>query len=305
MNVAYATADGTAVAPGDYASASGTLSFAPGITSQTVTVAVNGDNALEGNEAFTVSLSAPTGATLGDATGVGTILDDDPAASVGDATVYEGHTGTRTAVFTATLSKPSTSTVTLGYTTADGTAVAGEDYTAKTGSLSFAPGVTSMAVKVAVMGDELNEDSAEIFTLSLTSASGAAIGDATGAGLILDDDPTNISGRRLTIGDVTIHEGDAGTRDAVFNVSLSESSGSTITVDFATAKATATRADFVARTGKISFAPGTTSVNLKIAITPDTTVEGNENFTVALSGLTGGGTLLSDGTGSATIIDND
>ncbi|MEZ5468309.1 MAG: Calx-beta domain-containing protein [Lysobacterales bacterium] len=73
----FATADGTASAPSDYASSSGVLSFTPGQTSQTITVSVVGDSVVETNETFLVNLSSPTNAGIRDAQGVGTIIDDD------------------------------------------------------------------------------------------------------------------------------------------------------------------------------------------------------------------------------------
>ncbi|HEX2699595.1 MAG TPA: Ig-like domain-containing protein, partial [Acidimicrobiales bacterium] len=76
-----------------------------------------------------------------------------PKVSVGDVSVSEGDAATRAAVFTVSLSKPSTSAVSVAYATANGTATAGSDYTAKSGTLSFAPGATSAKVKVPVAGD--------------------------------------------------------------------------------------------------------------------------------------------------------
>jgi hypothetical protein len=77
VTVKYATANGTALAGSDYTAASGTLTFAPGQTSQTVTVNVMGNTTVEPNETFAVNLSAASGATLFDGQGVGTILNDD------------------------------------------------------------------------------------------------------------------------------------------------------------------------------------------------------------------------------------
>ena len=75
VTVDYATADGTATAPSDYTATSGTLSFAPGVTSQTITVLVNGDTEVEGDETFTVNLSNPVNATIATAQGIGTIVE--------------------------------------------------------------------------------------------------------------------------------------------------------------------------------------------------------------------------------------
>jgi hypothetical protein len=77
VTVNYATANGTATAPGDYSSRSGTLSFSPGVTTQSITVRVNGDNAVEADETYFVNLSGATNATISDGQGQGTIQNDD------------------------------------------------------------------------------------------------------------------------------------------------------------------------------------------------------------------------------------
>ena len=133
VTVNYATADGTAVAPGDYTAGSGTLTFNPGATTQTLNVPVIGDTLNEPNETFFVNLSAPSNATILDGQGQGTITNDDalPSLSIGNVTVTEGNSGTVNATFTVSLSAASGQTVTVNYATADGTAVAPGDYTAR------------------------------------------------------------------------------------------------------------------------------------------------------------------------------
>src|SRR5262249_39561321 len=106
----YATADGTATAPADYQAASGTLTFAPGETSKTVTVLVQGATLWEQfNETFKVNLSNLANAPLLDGVGTGTIVEDDtaPTVSIGDASVVEGDSGNKTATLTVSLSGPS------------------------------------------------------------------------------------------------------------------------------------------------------------------------------------------------------
>ena len=192
VTVGYATANGTATAGSDYTATSGTLTFAPGVISQKVNVAVTGDPAVETTETFTVTLSGPAGATLAAATATGTITDDDTAAapptvSIANATVAEGNSGSTTMAFTVSLSKASTGAVSVGYATANGTATAGADYTATSGTLTFAPGVTSQTVNVNVTGDTAVE-STETLTVTLTGASGATLAAATATGSIIDDD---------------------------------------------------------------------------------------------------------------------
>ncbi|MDP9402039.1 MAG: calcium-binding protein [Actinomycetota bacterium] len=225
----------------------------------------------------------------------------DPVVSVGDVSVHEGDAGTAAATFTVSLSAPSPVTVTVSYTTAAGTAGAG-DFTARAGAVTFAAGATSATVKVPVGGDTADEAN-EAFVLMLSSPAGAVIGDGTGAGTILDDDPPAVSGRRVAIGDVAVHEGDAGSRSAMFTVSLSKASTSTVSVSFATAKGTATGGDFTASSGKLSFAAGTTSLTVEVRVTPDTTAESDESFSVKLSNASGA--TIADATGTGTVVDDD
>src|SRR5262249_51887292 len=125
VTVAYATADGPAPPGSAYQAAGGTLPSAPGETSKTVTVPVNGDRLAEPTETFAVNLTGATNATIADGQGIGTILDDEPRISINDATVTEGNTGTRPGNFTVSLSVAYDVPVTMSYATANGTATAG------------------------------------------------------------------------------------------------------------------------------------------------------------------------------------
>ena len=185
----YATANGTATAPADYTSASGTLDFAAGDTSETIIVTVQGDALDELDETLGVHLSNPLEATIADADAVGTILDDDqtPTLSATGGTVSEGHAGSRPLTFTVALSAASGRSVTVNYSTADGTAQAPGDYTATTGALTFAPGQTSRTVDVSVIGDTLDENN-ETFTFALSAPTGATLQTGVATGTIADDD---------------------------------------------------------------------------------------------------------------------
>ena len=118
-----------------------------------------------------------------------TITDDDdpPSLEVNDVTVTEGDSGTVNAMFTVSLSTASGWTVTVDWATSDGTATAGADYTAGSGTLTFAAGETGTTFDVAVTGDTVDEDD-ETFTVTLSNADHASIPDATGTGTITDDD---------------------------------------------------------------------------------------------------------------------
>jgi hypothetical protein len=189
ITVAYATADGTATAGSDYQAASGTLSFAPGETSKTVTVLVNGDRLGEPNETFFVNLSAPTNATIVGGRGVGTIMDDEPRISIGNVTKYEGGRGQTTYfTFTVTLSAAYDQAVSVSFRTVDGTAKSGSDYVAKTGTLTFNPGETTKTITIAVNGDSKKEAD-ETFQLELHgNSSNSVFIKSWGVGTILNDD---------------------------------------------------------------------------------------------------------------------
>ena len=193
VTVNYATANGTATAGTDYTAASGTLTFAPGVTERTVSVTITGDTAFEPDETFFLNLSAASGATIGDAQAVGTIRNDDaqpaplPTLTINDLSVAEGNSGTTPAVFEVVLSAASTSTVTVNFSAVGDTATAGVDFTAASGTLSFAPGVTRRSFTVNVTGDQAVELN-EVFRILLEGAVNATIQRSTAVGTILNDD---------------------------------------------------------------------------------------------------------------------
>src|SRR5204862_525975 len=157
-------------------------------TSRTISVSVLGDRVTESNETFAVNLSDLVNAKIGDIQGIGTIRDDEPIIAVNDVTVTEGNTDNVNATFTVSLAAAYDVPVTVNYATANGTATAGSDYQAKSGNLTFAPGVTSMTITILVNTDK-NPESDETFFVNLSGASSNAVFLApVGIGTILDDD---------------------------------------------------------------------------------------------------------------------
>src|SRR5439155_779521 len=158
---------------------SGTLTFAPGETTKTITMLVNGDTLYESDESFFINLTSPTNAVIADGSGTGRIPNDDPippSLVISYVSVKEGNTGAVSATLTVSLSAASGQTVTVSYATADGMARAGSDYVAAAGSLTFAPGETSKTVTVLVNGDVLNEAN-ETFFVNLSNPTNATIAD--------------------------------------------------------------------------------------------------------------------------------
>ncbi|QLE59736.1 hypothetical protein FD725_29340 (plasmid) [Nostoc sp. TCL26-01] len=165
------------------------INFAPGETTKTVTVQVLGDTIDEFDETFFLNLSDATNATIIKSQAVTTIIDNDapPSITIGDRTITEGHSGTQILNFTVSLNSASQKTISVKYDTANGTATAGSDYTATSGTITFAPGETTKTVSVQVIGDRLDEQN-ENFFVNLSQAINANIADAQAIGTIIDDD---------------------------------------------------------------------------------------------------------------------
>ncbi len=302
--VAFATADGTATtADGDYVATNGTLTFAPGATTQPVTVWINGDTKFEDHETFLINLSGAMGAAISDPQGIGTMINNDspPALAINDASLLEGDVGTSNLVFNVSLSAVSGVQAKVTFTTVDGTATTADgDYLATNGTLTFAPGATTHPVTVTINGDTKFEND-ETFLVSLSGSVGASISDSLGIGTIVNDDarPT------LAINNVSLLEGNAGTSNLVFNVTLSAVSGVRATVAYATADNSATTADndYVATSGTLTFEPGVTTQPITAVVNGDTKFEMDETFRLLLANPTNA--MLGSSTATATIDDED
>src|SRR2546422_482262 len=267
VTVNYATANGTATAGADYVSINGTLTFLPGQTSQTITVAVLCDALNELDETILVNLTAATNATISDGQGVVTILDDDaaPVLSINDVSVVEGNSGTTNAVLTVSLSAASAQTVTVNYATANGTATAGADYVSTNGTLTFLPGQTSQTITVTVLGDVLDELD-ETILLNLTAATNATISDGQDVVTILDDDAAPV----LSINDVSVVEGNSGTTTAVLPVFFFNDTATTEIYTLSLHDALPiSGADYVSTNGTLTFLPGQTSQTITVAVLGD------------------------------------
>lgn len=234
---------------------------------------------------------------------VSTFVVSLPTLSISPTTLSttEGNSGTTNAVYTVTLSSASTSTVTVNYTTADGTAIAGSDFTATSGMLTFAPGEITKTIAVPIVGDT-NGESSETYTLTLSSPVNATIVTATATGTITNDDPPSLS-----IGDMSVTEGNSGTKTMTFTVALSSSPSSAVEFDWATANGTATTAnnDYTAANGHIRFNPNTATLQQTFSVTilGDATAELDETFYINLTNITG--VSVFDAQAVGTIQDDD
>ncbi|MFS8390274.1 autotransporter domain-containing protein [Xanthomonas campestris pv. campestris] len=276
-----ATADGSAIAGVDYVASSLTGQTIPaGSSSATFTVLVNGDTLSEPNETFFVNVSNVSGAGVSDAQGQGTIVNDDalPSLSIDDVSVNEGNSGTTTATFTVTLSAASGQTVSVNYASADGTATAGSDYVARSGTLTFAPGTTAQGVAITVNGDTALEPN-ETFSVGLSGASNASIARATGAGTILNDDVV------VTVGPASLPAATAG---SAYSQNLS-ASGGTAPYSFAVTAGALPAGLTLSAAGVLSGTPTATgSFNFTATATDSggSPTSGNRAYTLTVAGAT-------------------
>jgi hypothetical protein len=319
VSVQWATADGTAQAPGDYTASSGTVTFDPSDTSETITVPVVGDTDVEPDETFLVNLSAPVNAIIGDGSAIGTILNDDvvppsgPTVSIGDAGIWEGDSGVRSMLFPVTLDMPATETVSVRYRIVPGTATGGKVDLDHAGgaikTLKFKPAaktgqtVVNKTISVKVFGDtEVEGD--ETFTVELVDATGLTLGRSTGQGTIYDDE--GVSGVRVGIGSVSVVEGDGGTVKMTLRLTLSEqapAAGSVrVTASNGSAVAGVDFKSLKART--VKFAAGSYQKGVVVTLLPNTIPQGDRSMQVALSDAVNF-TIQGSGIGVGTILDDD
>ncbi len=320
VRVEYATSSGTAASGTDFLATSGTLVFWHGGErthehSQVVRVPTTHDTVQEGDETFTLTLSSSTHPTLGSATATGRITNNSDAVAaqtprvdaIGN-NVAEGDEIAFEVFLSATSDRP----VTVQYATESGAdrvrsnAQSGKDFTAASGTLSFAPGETRKTVRVSTTSDSAYEWN-ELFYLRLSNPTNARLNSSGGylrrTGKIVDDDPPPT---------VSISDGSATEGGKVeFTISLSAPTGRTVYVDFNPEVGpgdTATFSDFERpEATQLAFGGGTEqrppSYTLRVVTADDDIDEEDETFTMRLSNPRNA--TLGDATGTGTIIDDD
>jgi hypothetical protein len=300
VTVLFATANGTASAPGDYITNSGTLTFNPGTSTQTITVQVAGDTIQEPEENFFVNLSNAVNAAIADSQGVGTIVDNDvPRFQFSSFNYFVKENGVAT--ITVTRSGPSTGTDSVNFVTLGGSATSGSDFVANSGVLTFGPGETSKTFQVSILDDSLPEND-ESVSLALSLPSG--VGRIAAAILfILDNDTSRPGSFELTSSRPFVREGAA---NAVVTVIRREGDAGSVSVNFATSNDSATAgSDYTAVSGTLTFAPGETNKTIVVPVLQDSSPEDTELFNVTLSNPSGGATLGQAIRGQVNILDDE
>ena len=250
---------------------------------------------------YRVCVSNYQGTACSDPEAVTTPTEPYPTLTLADASVTEGNAGTTTLSLTASLSATSGSDVTFDWSTADLAATAGTDYTAVSDAAATIPaGSLSTNLDVVISGDTLFEAD-ETLEVSLADVAGATIADGTAVGTITNDD----TAPAISVDDPTVSEGDGGTTDLVFTVSLDDASSLATSVDYATADGTATTADadYTAAGDTLTIPAGDTSRTVTVQATGDTAVEPDETFTLDLSNPVNA--TIADAAGTGTIVNDD
>jgi hypothetical protein len=278
VTVDYATNDETATVDTDYTATPGTLTFAPGETSKTVLVPILEDVLGESDETFGFSLSSPDNAILGEPahTTITVLANDTVSFSTAS---YSAQENAGMATVTVKLNAPSSQPVKVHYATSDGTATAGDDYTATSGILTFAPGRTSRTFKIPITDDTTSEV-AETILLSLSNPSNAAIGALESATLTIKANDTLV----FSASSANVQE---ATDAITMTVKLNAPAGHPVMVDYMTIDGTATAgSDYTPISGTLTFAPGEIKKTVTISILDDPLGEPNETFGLSLSSPT-------------------
>ncbi|MCW6050661.1 Calx-beta domain-containing protein [Microcoleus sp. A2-C5] len=301
--------NGTATAPADYANTAIPVNFAAGDSApKTIVVPIVDDTLVEGNETVNLSLTNPTGATIGtQGTASLSIVDNDtlPTSTLqfSAPTFRINENGTPIAAVTVTRTGSSAAAVSATVSLADGTAVAPDDYGNSPIVVNFAAGDSApKTVNIPIVNDTLFEGN-ETVNLSLINPTGnATIGtQSTAVTTIVDNDST------LQFSSPTFSLNEDGTPIAAVTVTRTGVTSGTVSATVSLADGTATGGlDYNGNPIVVSFAPGDSAPKtVNIPIVNDTLVEGNETANLTLGSPTGNASIGTQSTATFDIIDND
>ena len=318
VTVAYSTANGSATAGQDYTAVAGTLSWAAGDSAaKTFTILILDDALVEGNETVAIAISNPTGgASLGSpASATLTIVDNDVAPAHGilqwSANAYSVSESGGTATITVTRTGGSDGVVSIAYSTANGSATAGLDYTAVSGTLTWAAGDTSpKTITIPILDDALVEGNESVQLALSNPTGGATLGAQTSAALTIVDNDVPAGPNTFQFGSSAYSVLENAGKITI-TVTRTGNTSKSATVAFATVDLAGdpnvawSSGDYKAASGKLTFTAGETTKSFAVTILDDTKVEADEVFGVTLSSPTGGVALGMPSSARVTIVEND
>ncbi len=295
VTVHYASQDGSAVAGSQYTAVSGTVTFAPGVVTQTVPVTVLPDTVKSADRYFYLNLSTPTNATVATpGYGTGEILNTavDPGLSIGDVSVARPTSGSASEVFTITLAPASPNTVTVNYATADGTAHAPTDYTATSGSATFAPGTTTQTVTVPIAANSASTTDL-YYSVNLSAAVNAQLQRTSATGYLIDQVAPVVGKSYVTVSDAVAVVPATGSTTATFTVSLGLAATSGVSVRYATSDSSAVAGiDYTATRGSFEFTPGQTKKTVTVPVPANSIASTDKAFYLSITVLGGPATVI-------------
>ncbi|HWS25459.1 MAG TPA: Calx-beta domain-containing protein, partial [Xanthomonadales bacterium] len=303
---AVAGSDYTAINPGTNLTFTGTAG-----ETRSINVLVTGDTTLEPNETFQVNVGTPSNAavTIGDGIGIGTINNDDNASiSIADASVAEGNSGTTPASFTVTLTGSVQGGFSVALVSQSGTATGGIDFVDIVGgNLNFAGTAgETQSINVLVNGDMVLEGNESYFVnLGVPSNPAITLTDSQAVGTITNDDAAS-----LAINSVAVTEGNTGTVNATFTVTLTGAVQGSFLVPVSSADGSATIAnnDYLAipANTNLTFTGALNETQqISVVVNGDTAIEANETFVVNLGTPGNAAVTVSAVQGTGTINNDD
>ena len=276
VSIDYSTMDGSAVAGEDYQATSGRLHFVPSQTEQTFLVTLNSDTNVEPNQSFTLTLSNPTNAVAGGPATV-TLIDDDFPRVFFSAVEYSVMEDAGTAQIGVSLEAPSGQTVSVRYTTTNGTAQAGVDYEPSSGILTFSPNQTFLTFPVPIV-DDTHDEPLETVGLMLYEAINGILSAPSNAVLRLqDDDPPSANFNQASYSTAE------NSGSLTLSVSLSKAWDQTVFIDVATSNQTAIAGqDYSPVFTTLIFGPGQTNKPVSLTLINDVDMENSETLLLTL-----------------------
>ncbi len=304
VSVDYATG-GIDAFPGlNYVETNGTLVFAPGVVSKTITVQILNDTLYEANERFTVGLSNPTGgAVIGNGAQVSIINDDFGGTFAFKQNSYITNENSTNFVVTVVRTGGTASGVTVDYYTQDGSAQADVRYFATNGTLTFGANELSKSFLVGITNDFIPNGNQSFFVVLTNATGGAKVTNNPAwntASLTIKDDESSIAFSN------TVYAVNEAAGTLAITVFRTGALLTQVSVDYHTEDQTATAGqDYTAVSGTLTFPPNVPAKTFTIPIINDTIVEGNETFALHLTNPQGGVALGFNTDAVVTIVDND